>query len=273
MQLMNAIGINRACVTFDGDCVVDEVNLHIPTGEFVAVLGGNGAGKTTLMRAILGLVPLSHGSIDLFGQPLRGFTSWQRIAYVPQKLTGSSSVPVSVVETVRSARLRPGRLGWMSRTDRERVQSALESVGLWHRRNDRLDTLSGGQQRRVMIARALASDADLFVLDEPTAGVDAENQSRLAHILRELKARGATIVVVTHELGALADLVTRVIVLEHPEHGDDHVGGHANTHGSVVYDGAPPGPRAHTLDHHHHDDLGITHSHGPLTDPVAQARA
>jgi zinc transport system ATP-binding protein len=269
--MTEVIALRRTCVTFDGDCVVDEVDLTISQGEFVAIMGDNGAGKTTLMRAVLGLVPLSHGSVELHGLPLRQFHQWRRVAYVPQRLVGSSSVPVSVIETVRAARLDPRRIGLLSRHDRARVQQALEHVGLWERRNDRLDTLSGGQQRRVMIARALASDADLFILDEPTAGVDAENQQRLANILRNLRDGGATILVVTHELGPLAELVSRAIVMTHPEHTDDHRGGgHEDYHGSIAYDG-PPSARGVSADswHHHHEDSGVSHSHGPLTDPVA----
>jgi zinc transport system ATP-binding protein len=175
---------------------------------------------------------------------------------------------------VRAARLNPKRIGPLKARDRERVQQALEQVGLWERRHDRLDTLSGGQQRRVMIARALASDADVFILDEPTAGVDAENQQRLAQVLRDLRDAGATVLVVTHELGPLAELVSRVIVMTHPEHTDEHRGGgHEEHHGSIAFDGPPPPPRAvtNTAWHHHHEDSGISHSHGPLVDPVAQA--
>lgn len=268
-----AVSLRRACVTFDGDCVVDEVDLEIRPGEFVAILGDNGAGKTTLLRAILGLEHLSHGAVEIHGNPLRGFRDWHRLAYVPQRLVGASSVPVSVIETVRSARLRPGRLGPLTRHDRARVQQALEQVGLWERRDDRLDTLSGGQQRRVMIARALAGDADLFLLDEPTAGVDADNQERLAAVLQDLRDRGATVILVTHELGPLADLVTRVIVLSHPEHTDEHRGGgHDDSHGSISYDGPPPAPRmAGQGGWHHHEDTGVTHAHGPLVDPIARA--
>lgn len=251
------IETRKACVTFEGDCVVDEVDLKIAAGEFVAILGGNGAGKTTLVRAILGLVPLSHGWASVNGD----------VAYVPQRLAGTSSVPVSVLETVRAARLKPYRIGWLKKADKAAVQEALTSVGLWDRRHDRLDQLSGGQQRRVMIARSLASGAAIHFMDEPTAGVDAENQKRLAEVLAHLKAEGKTIVVVAHELGAMSELVDRVVVMTHPEHGDEP---HAQSHGSIAYDGPPPGPAHLTGDafHHHHDDLGITHSHGPLKDPV-----
>lgn len=259
--------VRRGCVTFDGDCVVDEVNLTVERGEFIAILGDNGSGKTTLIRAILGLTPLSHGTVELFGTVIGQFRQWQRVAYVPQRLIGTSSVPVSVLEAVRAARLRPRRLGPLGRADRAAVRDALEHVGLWERRHDRLDELSGGQQRRVMIARALAVGADLLVLDEPTAGVDASNQQRLADVLASLRAAGITVLLVTHELGPLADLVTRVVIVAHPQHGDDdlHRGDHG-LHGSVIYDGPPPGPVAIAHPHHHHEELGLSHSHPPLVD-------
>lgn len=264
--------VRRGCVTFDGDCVVDEVNLTIHRGEFVAIVGDNGSGKTTLIRAILGLTPLSHGAVDLFGTAIGDFREWTRVAYVPQRLFGTSSVPVSVWETVRAARIRPHRLLPLTRTDRQAVRSALEQVDLWHRRYDRLDELSGGQQRRVMIARALAVGAELLVLDEPTAGVDAVNQQRLADVLRPLRDSGTTVLLVTHELGPLSDLVTRVVAVAHPDHSDDepHREDHG-THGSVIYDGPPPGPLALSHPHHHHEELGITHSHAPLVEPTLPA--
>jgi zinc transport system ATP-binding protein len=121
------------------------------------------------------------------------------------------------------------------------VRTALEQVGLWERRNDRLDTLSGGQQRRVLIASALAKGATVFILDEPTAGVDAENQELIAETFRMIRDQGGTVILVTHELGTFTDLATRVVILDH---------------GRVSYDGAAPGPkRAHDHGVHHSEDL------------------
>lgn len=239
--------LHRGCVEYDGVCVVDEVDLVIEPGEFVAVLGENGTGKTTLVRALLGLEPISHGRLEIYGQPASRFRDWDLLAYVPQRLAATGTVPVSVLETVLAARVSPRRrfrpgLAAAHAAARE----ALEAVGLWDRRHERLDTLSGGQQRRVMIAGALAVDAQTLVLDEPTAGVDAESQARLARTLAELEQQGRTIVLVTHELGPIADLATRVVVLGHGQHG------------SVVYDGPPPPPARALHDHVvHHDDADV----------------
>lgn len=244
------VGVSRLCVEFDGEHILEDVDLSIGHGEFVALLGPNGSGKTTLVRAILGLQDISHGSVRLFGEPLSRFRAWQRIALVPQRLPGATSIPVSVWEAVLSGLISPRRR-WrpFSRTERAAATSALTEVGLWAKRHARLDTLSGGQQRRVLIARALASGADLLVMDEPTAGVDAANVVQLTDLLARLHEQGTTIVVVTHELTGIAHLITRAVVLG-PAHRE-----------SVVFDGPPPVPGQLLHDHvHHHEADGDTPS-------------
>jgi zinc transport system ATP-binding protein len=237
------VQVDRLCVEFDGEHVLEDVDLTIRAGEFVALLGPNGSGKTTLVRSILGLQPYDHGRVQLFGTPLSRFRSWQRIALVPQRLPGASSIPVSVWEVVLGGLISPKRR-WRPFTKAEKTSAAtaLHDVGLSSRRNDRLDTLSGGQQRRVLIARALASGADLLVMDEPTAGVDAEHVGRLVDLLGDLHDRGVTVIVVTHELTGITDLVTHAVVL-----GPDQ-------RRSVLYDGPPPVPVDFGDHVHHHDD-------------------
>jgi len=249
--------LTRACVEFEGEHVVDEVTLRIDPGEFVAVLGENGAGKTTLMRAMLRLVPLAHGTLRMFGEPAERFRDWQRLAYVPQRLLAAGNVPVSVGELVRSARMGPRRRFLPDREGARRAHEALDEVGLGPRYRDRFDSLSGGQQRRVMIARALTTDADTFVLDEPTAGIDAESLGHLTTTLAGLRERGSTILLVTHELGPMADLATRAIVLGRTDHG------------SVLYDGPTPVPRhlRHDIAHHDHDHAVAAEEAGPLLGP------
>jgi zinc transport system ATP-binding protein len=240
---VSVVRIERGCVEFDGDHVLDDIDLVIDPGEFVALLGPNGSGKTTLVRAMLGLQPLAHGKAWLFDTPVPRFRQWDKVAWVPQRLLGASSIPVSVWETVLSGRITP-RSRWrpFSRQAKDAASRALEEVGLAHRRHDRLDALSGGQQRRVLIARALATTAQLLVMDEPTAGVDAENIAHLVHLLAGLKASGTTIVIVTHDLDDIEPLVTRAIALRGGKH-----------HGSVRYDGPPPVPGLADEVIHHHD--------------------
>jgi zinc transport system ATP-binding protein len=219
------IQLEDGAVAIAGRPVLRGIDLSVATGEFVALMGANGSGKSTLVRALTGLRPLASGSLRLFGTPLATFEDWARIGFVPQRGGAGSGVPASVWEVVASGRLSRRRLlRPLGRRDRAVVADALEVVGLAHRAQDGVSTLSGGQQQRVLIARALAGEPDLFFLDEPTAGVDVPHQQVLADTLRTLAERGATIVLVAHELGPMAPLVERAVVMRD---------------GRVAYDGPP----------------------------------
>lgn len=230
--------ISAVNVELGGYPVLADVNLRIPRGQCLALLGANGSGKSTLLRVMLGLQPVTTGSVEIFGTPAAKYREWRRISYVPQHLLASSAVPVSVAEVV-SAGLTGKRI-LMSRTDRDAVTKSLAAVGLSDRRRDSYHDLSGGQQRRAMIAAALVKDAEVLLLDEPTAGLDKENVSRLASILAEYKEQSRTILIVAHELGALEPLVDRCVILEH-DNGP-----------SIRYDGPVPAPDTFRDPHGHH---------------------
>jgi len=223
-----AFAMTGGRVTLDGRPVLNGVDLTVREGEVVAVMGANGSGKSTLVRALLGLVPLSGGSTLIHGSPPSRFREWWRIGYVPQRLAIGGGVPATVREVVASGRIaRRRRLSRFRQEDREAVARALEAVDLADRAGDSAQALSGGQQQRVLIARALAGEPDTYVMDEPTAGVDAETQRLLARTLARLVADGRTIVLVAHELGPLEPLITRGVVIRG---------------GRVVHDGPPPQP-------------------------------
>ena len=247
------IEIRDGTVSLGGRPVLRGIDLTIGQGEVVAVLGANGSGKSTLVRTMLGLAPASRGQISLFGQSLGQFHDWRRIGFVPQRATAAGGVPASVWEVVASGRLtqRPV-LRPMRKADRAAIGAAIDAVGLADRAKDGVATLSGGQQQRVLIARALAGDPELFVLDEPTAGVDQQSQQAFAAALEALVGRGATIVLVAHELGPMAPLIGRSVVMRD---------------GRVAYDGQPI-VAAHEVEHHHghhHPDLQRTTSdHTPV---------
>lgn len=168
-------------------------------------MGANGSGKTTLLRAILNLIPIAHGNIEIAAK---------RIAYVPQRLPAVSGIPISVFESV-STGLLDGKLRIVSRKAiKVKVFEALKKSEIDNLAAKSLAKLSGGQLRRVMIARALVANPDLLLLDEPTAGLDQKSQTLLFNTLRELKKSGVTILLITHELGALATLVDRAVVLD-----------------------------------------------------------
>lgn len=243
---MNPVEVQDGTLALGGRPVLRGVDVTVHAGELLAVLGPNGSGKSTLVKAMTGLWPLTRGEVRLFGEPVGRFHDWQRIGFVPQRSSAGSGVPASVWEVVASGRLTRRRLlRPLGRADRRAITDALETVGLAERRGDGVSLLSGGQQQRVLIARALAGEPELLFLDEPTAGVDATHQLALADALRTLKHRGATMVLVAHELGPLRPLVDRAVVLRD---------------GRVVHDGAPP------LDldpHHAHHPDPSRHQHAP----------
>jgi len=241
------VRLTGGSVTLGGRPVLRGLDLEVDTGEFVALMGANGSGKTTLVRALTGLRPLTSGTLSLFDTPFATFTEWHRIGFVPQRIGASSGVPASVWEVVASGRLTRRRLlRPLSRADRTAIGDALEVVGLSDKARDGVSQLSGGQQQRALIARALAGEPELFFLDEPTAGVDLPNQHALTDALGVLKQRGATIVLVAHELGPLSALVDRAVVMRD---------------GRIAYDGAP------LADHEvHHPEFGEAHAHHHHTD-------
>jgi zinc transport system ATP-binding protein len=196
--------------------VLDDVGISVRPGEFVALVGPNGSGKTTLLRVLLGSLAPSSGTVRLFGEGPRRLRRPWRLGYVPQRPVLASEVPATVEEIVASGRL--ARRGWwrpLSRTDREEVRHALESVDLERLAWRPVNELSAGQQQRAFIARAFAGEPELLVLDEPIAGVDAESQRRfrdsLVHLIRE---HGAGVLLVSHELSPVAPDLDRVVVLK-----------------------------------------------------------
>lgn len=229
-------------VTIDGATILPHVSLTVTSGEVVTVMGANGSGKSTLLRTLVGALPHQAGTVRLLGEPLGRTVPWQRIGYVPQRIAAAGGVPATAREVVTSGMLHGRRL-IPPRHARARVTEALETIGLAHRADDPVREMSGGQQQRVLLARALVRRPDLLLLDEPLAGVDLPSQRRLSETLGHLVAHGATIVVVLHELGPLAPMIDRAVVLRH---------------GSVVHDGTPPPARdAHAgpgHEHHHPDE-------------------
>lgn len=205
--------------------VLQEVSLALRRREFVALVGPNGSGKSTLLRVLLGLLPPGAGTVQLLGEePGRLAQRW-RVGYVPQRPSLARDLPATVDEIVASGRL--ARRGWwrrLTRVDREAVEHAMASVALLDLRTRRVSELSGGQQQRAFIAKALTSEPDVLVLDEPVAGVDAESQrlfrDSLTHMIEE---HDAAVLLASHELGAVASDLTRIVVLK----------------GKILFDGTP----------------------------------
>jgi len=208
-----------------GPPVLRNVTFGVEQGEFVAVAGPNGGGKTTLLRIVLGLERPQRGTAWLFGDPAAGLRGRSRIGYLAQRAQLGIESPVTVREVVAAGRVPRGRLtGPLHARDHVQVALAIERVGLTDRASAPLSTLSGGQQQRAFIAKALAGEPELLVLDEPTAGVDVDAQESLASLLEELhRDLRVTILFVSHEFGAVERFVDRLVLVR----------------GAIVFDGDP----------------------------------
>ncbi|MBW8742078.1 MAG: metal ABC transporter ATP-binding protein [Gaiellaceae bacterium] len=196
--------------------VLRDVGLTVDRSEFVAIAGPNGGGKTTLLRLVLGLEQPDAGHVRVFVD---------RLGYLPQRAQSGVDAPLTVRELVTAGRAPRTRfLGPLRSSDRAAVREAIGRVGLGDRPDRRLTTLSGGQQQRAFIAKALAAEPELLVLDEPTTGVDAEAQETIGALLQQLRAElGMTILYASHEFGAVERFVERLVLVR----------------GGIVFDGAP----------------------------------
>jgi zinc transport system ATP-binding protein len=210
--------VEHLCYRYGDEQVLDDVNLTVHRGDFLGIIGPNGAGKTTLLRVLLGLSPACRGQVHLFGTDVREFRDWHRIGYVPQKaIAFEGRFPANVFEVVISGRC--GRAGLARRftaEDRAATDQALETVGMAAYRDRLIGHLSAGQQQRVFIARALVTEPDLLILDEPTVGVDLEAQEQFYSLLQHLnRDTGTTLILVSHDIGVVAREVTQLACLNH----------------------------------------------------------
>ncbi|GAA5157280.1 ABC transporter [Ornithinimicrobium tianjinense] len=223
--------LHQAAFGYQGRPVVTDVDLSVRRGEVVAVLGPNGSGKTTLVKGLLGLSEHLSGEVSVLGTPLARLRDRTRVGYVPQRHTLTGGVRATVLEVVLTG-LLSSRPWWrpLGRDALTPALAALDTVGLADRARFDVETLSGGQQRRVLIARALVARPEVLVMDEPTAGVDRTSQQVLAGVLRRLGEAGTTMVVVTHELSALRGVVDRIVEVDS---------------GHLTYDGTPEGYAVH----------------------------
>jgi len=221
-----AVELRGVAFAYDGGPpVLAGVDLAVEEGEFVAIAGPNGGGKTTLLRVAIGLERPTLGTALLFGEPAHRLARGRRLGYLAQRSRLATDAPVTVREVVSAGRLASGRLlGPLRGPDRVLVRDAIAEVGLPELADRPLAELSGGQQQRAFIAKALAGEPRLLVLDEPTAGVDADAQEALAALLARLHSeRGVTVLYVSHEFGAVEDIVRRLVLVR----------------GGIVFDGPP----------------------------------
>ena len=209
---MTALQVSNVSKSFPGVKALDNVRFEMNTGEVHALLGENGAGKSTLIKACMGLVPLRSGWVKFFGRPPS--ETLTRVGYVPQRESVDWDFPVNVMDVVLMGRY--GRLGLFrrpGRADREVARECLHRVGMLPFADRQIGNLSGGQQQRVFLARALAQDCDLYLMDEPFAGVDAATERAIITLLKEWREKGKTILVVHHDLTTARDYYDRLVLL------------------------------------------------------------
>lgn len=207
-----AIEVNDLTVAYRDRPVLWDVDLTVRQATLTAIVGPNGAGKTTLVRAVLGLVKPAAGEVRVLGRPYR--ESRRQVAYVPQRGSVDWDFPTSALDVVLMGTY--GALGWIRRpgaAERARAEEALEKVGMEAFADRQISQLSGGQQQRVFLARALVQAARVYLMDEPFQGVDARTEGAIVEVLRELRARGDTVVAVHHALQSVPEYFDDVAIL------------------------------------------------------------
>ncbi|MBK6264206.1 metal ABC transporter ATP-binding protein [Marivirga sp. S37H4] len=206
------IEIHDLSVSYEKKPVLWDVDLTLPAGKLIGIIGPNGAGKSTLLKAVMGLLPLSSGYINILDKPLKEVRD--KISYVPQRESVDWDFPTSVYDVVMMGRY--GQLGLLKRpkkSDKEIVMDSLSKVGMEGFKDRQISQLSGGQQQRVFLARALAQQADIYFMDEPFAGVDAATEKAIVELLRQMSKEKKTVIVVHHDLQSVARYFDWIILL------------------------------------------------------------
>ncbi|WP_341907825.1 metal ABC transporter ATP-binding protein [Fluviicola taffensis] len=210
--MRKAIEISGLTVLYRDTLALDDISLSISSGKITGIIGPNGSGKSTLLKGILGIIPIKKGEVTFFGESLEKYRS--KIAYVPQRESIDWDFPITVEEVVAMGRIIPKK--WWARTtltDKEIVKETLKKVQLSEFSNRQIGQLSGGQQQRVFLARALAQEAELIVMDEPFVGIDMASQNSILSIVQKLRDSGKTVVIVHHDLSVVAQYFDDVILL------------------------------------------------------------
>jgi len=207
-----ALSVDDLTVAYHRKPVIWDVAIDLPTGSLIGIVGPNGAGKSTLLKAIMNLVPIASGRVKVFGKTYR--ENRHRVGYVPQRESVDWDFPVDALDVVTMGLY--SQIGWcfpVRKKHREAGMEALRRVGIADLARRQISQLSGGQQQRTFLARALVQDADLYLMDEPFAAVDASTEKAIVELLRELKSRGKTVVVIHHDLQTVPEYFDYTVLL------------------------------------------------------------
>ncbi len=214
----NIIEIHNLSFAYQDKLILENINLNIHQGDYLALIGSNGTGKTTLFKLILGLLQPLTGSIKFFGQDIKNFKNWEKIAYVPQKQQYfENNFPATANEVVAMGRYtKKGIFTKSSAEDKRAVTKAIEQVGMSKQQDELIGNLSGGQQQRIFIARALVNQPEVLFLDEPTTGIDYTSQNDLYQLLQELnKKLNITLVIISHDIERITQEVMHIACIDH----------------------------------------------------------
>lgn len=210
--LVNACDVCKLSVAYRDKPVLNKIDFQCPRGVIMGIVGPNGAGKSTLMKALVGLMPAIHGSVEFFGKSFKAVR--HRVGYMPQQNSVDWDFPTTVFDVVMMGTY--GGLGWFRRpgtTERDRTRRALEQVGILDLADRQIGELSGGQRQRTFLARALVQDPEIYFMDEPLQGVDAKSERAIIEVMRSLKQQGKTIVIVHHDLATVREYCDWVTLL------------------------------------------------------------
>ena len=233
---MKILKVENLSFDYSDTSVLRDVSFTLHKGDFLGIIGANGAGKSTLIKIILKILPYSKGKITLFGEDLSRFRDNHKIGYVSQKASSfNSDFPATVKEVVMANLYsRKGFWGWYGSEDKKKLDDVLGKVGLSGYENRRVGKLSGGQQQRVFIARALISDPELLLMDEPTVGVDAQSVKQIMDIITSLNKQGITIIMTNHDTPELVRVSDKLLIF--CEHGNGEFVSRANLTMSQIND-------------------------------------
>jgi len=210
------IEVNNLYVDYGQNNILNDISFAVSKGDFVGVAGPNGAGKSTLIKALLGLVSKQHGTIKLFGIDTEKFTDWQRVGYLPQKISNTNSLfPASVEEVVTLGLLAQKKFPKMiTAGDRKKVARILDELAISNLKDKMMSLLSGGQAQRVMLARTLVSDPEILIFDEPSTALDPESRDEFFNVVKKLNEQGTTIILITHDTGFIGGFANKLLYID-----------------------------------------------------------
>jgi manganese/zinc/iron transport system ATP- binding protein len=209
---MIALEAHNLTVSYDKQPVLWDIDFALPAGTLAGIIGPNGSGKTTLLKAAMGILPSDSGYVQVFGKTLDEMR--ERVSYVPQRQSVDWDFPATVMDIALMGRYRKGGLfGRLSKYDREIAAESLQRVGMYDYHDRQISALSGGQQQRVFIARSLAQQADLYLMDEPFVGIDAASEEAIIGLLEDMRSSGKTVILVHHDLHTAIEFFDHIILL------------------------------------------------------------